>query len=436
MDKEKERHIKYSNYFVTATFVGVFILISSVVCCTFLVRNTLIETSKNQAKIEFILTQISDKNQKIDKLIVKNNDNYNNFLMNYYSVQSNWLNVWLAALAIIMAVLGVMIPICFVKFLENKEKEMDRIIEDANKQKEDMQLQVNEVNEKYDEITSKANYVDKKSEQMSKELEEVKDYVNTAKAESKYAEARTEFMKHNYDEAIKILYQVKYSKNTAKICSLLANCFYKKNYINKALELAVEGLALKKNDIECLFQCALCHYRRNQMREALKDINLLIKLEPKNDFHKIDKMKILLSIDKSSNEEEARKLLLNLREQYRDFNWAILDSLAILAYKLDDFDLSKELLLKSISKDRYPYYQYYTLTKVYVKLGLYKQALNSLQKYIKNDLKDENLGIYDVDKEEWIAKITSVEQTDDAYNLLMYIQKLKVSRKLGDGVED
>ena len=59
-----------------------------------------------------------------------------------------------------------------------------------------------------------------------------------------------------------------------------------------------------------------------------------------------------------------------------------------------------------------------------------------MEKYIKNDLKDENLGIYDVDKDEWISKITSVEQTDDAYNLLMYIQKLKVSRKLGDGVED
>ena len=75
MDKEKERHIKYSNYFVTATLVGAFVLISSVACCSFLVRNTLIETSKNQAKIEFLLTQISNKNQKIDKLIVENNEN-------------------------------------------------------------------------------------------------------------------------------------------------------------------------------------------------------------------------------------------------------------------------------------------------------------------------------------------------------------------------
>lgn len=71
-----------------------------------------------------------------------------------------------------------------------------------------------------------------------------------------------------------------------------------------------------------------------------------------------------------------------------------------------------------------------------IMIGLYKQALISLEKYNNADLKDENLGIYDDDRYEWISKITSIEQTDDAYNLLMYIQKLKVARKLGDGVED
>ena len=430
-EKEIKRYFKYSNYFITATFVGIVILVSTIICSTLYLKNISHIVLENQAKVEIVINEISDKTPQINNYTNENEKNYSDFLKEYYTIQANWLNIWLTALAIIMAVLGIMIPICFVKFLENKEKEMDRIIEETRKQKDEMQLNVDGVQKKSEQMSESLIEVNKKSEQMSKDLAEVKDYVTTVKSESKYNEAIIEFNKHKYDEAIKILYSAKCIKNSVKICSLLGICFYKKNYLQKAIDLFTEGISIDKQDITCLNIRAKCYFLKKMYKEALKDIEILIKIEPKNDYNKLYRMLILLHIDKELNEFNAKELIRNIRKKYQDFNYIILNLLGILAKKLDDSILAKELLQKSISLDNNPYYQFYVLSDILIQEGNYKQALNNLKKYIKIDQKNENMGIYDAEKEKWIEKLTNIDSSEESYELIKYIETLKVSRKMG-----
>ena len=53
---------------------------------------------------------------------VKNDD----FMRSYYETQSNWLNMWLTILTIVLGILAVVLPVCFMKFYEDKKKDIEK----------------------------------------------------------------------------------------------------------------------------------------------------------------------------------------------------------------------------------------------------------------------------------------------------------------------
>lgn len=207
-----------------------------------LVQNIKIQGSQNNYKI--IIDQ-----ESAEQIKALSDKNYKEFIIQYNENQSNWFNTWLTILSIILGVLGLIIPICFMKLYydkkdeidklidktetqkvrieEQKEKfedklekmnklillldshgqtmdnltkeskkhkeEMDKIIEDTQKQKDKMQLQVDKVELKYEDI-------EQKSEQVSRGLEEVKKYLNEIKQKSEQTSKDLNKVKKFYDE--------------------------------------------------------------------------------------------------------------------------------------------------------------------------------------------------------------------------------------------
>ena len=59
----------------------------------------------------------------------KSEENYRDFLKEYYTAQSNWLTMWITFLAIILGAVGIAAPI----MLADKKKEMNDILEKGEK---------------------------------------------------------------------------------------------------------------------------------------------------------------------------------------------------------------------------------------------------------------------------------------------------------------
>ncbi len=114
----------------------------------------------------------------------KNEDNYQKFLANYYSTQSNWLNVWLTILAITLGVMGIAIPI----LIADKRKDFDENVENAKKTIIDkLKLESEKQFKEYKKDT------DDKLEQMRETLKEVEEFKNKAEISEKKTEANTFF---------------------------------------------------------------------------------------------------------------------------------------------------------------------------------------------------------------------------------------------------
>ncbi len=66
-------------------------------------------------------------------------ENYKDFLIKYNENQSNWLNTRLTVLSIVFGLLGLIVPICFMKLYQDKKDEIDKLIEKTEKQKQEME---------------------------------------------------------------------------------------------------------------------------------------------------------------------------------------------------------------------------------------------------------------------------------------------------------
>lgn len=436
MLKKINSKITFFNYFLGATVIGIVVLSITIFCNVNYVKKLTKSVKKSQIQIEHVLKDIKSQSKNI---IINNYKDENlsndNFMREYYTIQSEWLNKWLTALAIIMAILGIMIPICFVKFLENKEKEMDRIIADTKIQNKDMESHVREMESQLKKVEKESNEITLKSQKMSQELEEVKDYVATAQAEAIYMEASDDYKNGDYDQAIQLLYKAKKYKNLDKICYLLGKCFFFKNYINKAIAEFSESLNINKINDEALNHISRCYHHKKMYKEAIENINKAIDLNPKKDIYKIHRMLYYVSSDKNKYKNEAEKFL-KLYHQLYSHSKMTLNMLGLIATKINDYDLAIDLLNESCMWDKKPYPQYYNLTRAYIMKGLYADAIDNLEKYIKIDAKNENLGIYDDDYNIWKNQLLSSEQNEYTEKLLELLEKMKVSKRSGDGEDD
>lgn len=90
----------------------------------------------------------------IKSLAEKQKQEYEQFLEKYFEHQSFYLNFWLSLLAIVLGMFAIIIPICFTKFLEDKRKDMDKIIRDCQYQKRQTEVNLKEMNEKLKQVES------------------------------------------------------------------------------------------------------------------------------------------------------------------------------------------------------------------------------------------------------------------------------------------
>ena len=142
---------------------------------------------------------------------------YKQFLEKYFEHQSYYLNFWLSMLAIVIGIFAIIIPICFVKFSDDKKKELDRIIRDCRKQKE--QTTVNIV-------------------EMQKQLEQVECLAKEVKANSMLTWVSADIHLKDYDKALNIINSSIAIMETTQNLSLRANVYFKqKDYKNSIKDL-------------------------------------------------------------------------------------------------------------------------------------------------------------------------------------------------------
>lgn len=255
--------ITFFYFLLISIIISLIILFTSVIINYNYTTDMTKKFDQNQIKIENMLNNINSQSDNKHKIVYKNIElPKDDFMKQYYLIQADWLNKWLATLAIIMAILGVAIPICFEKFLENKEKEMDRIIEDTKKQKNEMQIQVDDVTIKAKEMESQLVQSETNLNLMKKDLKEMKKFYEETKAESEFTDLLNRYNsnkenKNKIEKGLKQILRVKPKHIGA--CTTLA-CIYVDegkykdavNYAQKAYEYSGKEEGYLYNLIETL----------------------------------------------------------------------------------------------------------------------------------------------------------------------------------------
>lgn len=282
---------------------------------TEIISNIKVENQKNKQVI------ISDE---LSKAISKVNQNeYETFLRTYYESQNNWLNIWLTILTIILGVLGIGIPLCFLKFYESKKEEFNVVISHCKEEREKMSHEVAAVK--------------LKKESMTADLEAVKQYVEEAKKSEektrnnqKLVTAMREAAVHNYEEGLGLVNQVlqctphniaalrlkgdllselnKYEEaadiyenilKTHKIASVYnnyGNVLCELNKIDQAIEAFSSALEIRPADYRILSNRGLAFARKKMFDKSLQDLEMALQNVP--------------------NDKAATQVLYNLTESY------------------------------------------------------------------------------------------------------------------------
>ncbi len=403
--KEEKRHFKYSDYFVTVTLIGIIVLVVTIVSSAFYVKNIAKHVKKNQQRIEILLEDITDKNSKITNENAYNNDNYNDFIKNYYSVQANWLNTWLTILAGIMAVLGIMIPICFVKFLENKEKEMDRIILEAKEQKIKTKANVREMTKQLKEVTEKSN-------KMTAELEKVKQYVQKAEALSKYNKALNLIGEKKTEEAKQPIIEA-YNLNDKddKIMELYAICVLFDNHeYEKAIDLLGQAIDINPEQYNYYYNQADGFYKLKKYLKAIETMELALE-KCKNYAHRAYCLsRISVYYAKLNNKQKYKKHSKEAFQLYPNSKTVIQNCKLASTIMLDYEDMityvNKGMGFEQTAVD------YYNLTEAYIFTNRFNEALRAIEEYATRQKEEDFKGIYQDDYEKWMKKLNESEPSE------------------------
>ncbi|WP_428076210.1 tetratricopeptide repeat protein [Candidatus Avelusimicrobium fimicolum] len=330
---------------------------------TEIISNIKVENQKNKQVI------ISDE---LSKAISKVNQNeYETFLRTYYESQNNWLNIWLTILTIILGVLGIGIPLCFLKFYESKKEEFNIIIRE----------------------------VEKKKETMTQDLDEVKDYVKKAKqSENKallsqlfVAAARESHLRH-YELAL--------------------------THVEKALRIDCNNY-----DILCLKAAILLEKEDYLQSEAIFSKVLNIKRNPNvlNDYGHV-----LSCLNK---DQEAIQILTEAISM-NPHQACYITNRGVVYMKKGDFDLALQDFTKGLSLSRTlrdKEQAVYNLIECYLKKTMFENALKMLNYY---ESLSKNAHIFSDDKTTWIELTNKCKNSSIAQNLMTAIHRLKeVSRK-------
>ena len=207
----------------------------------------------------------------------KSVDSYQNFLANYYTTQSNWLNTWLTILAISMGVMGIAVPI----ILADRKKDIEDTIKNAKETIEGLKAELTKA------IESNIVATDDKLTNMDNKLKEVHEYVAKAKESENKAKASSLFLEGNryhaekkFDEAI---------ENYTKAIKLNGN--FKEAYNNRGVSYVDTGdyfsaikdyekvMEINSNDTDAYNNRGIAYIKQKKYSLAIADFNKIIELD-------------------------------------------------------------------------------------------------------------------------------------------------------------
>lgn len=211
---------------------------------------------------------------------------YKQFLEKYFEHQSYYLNFWLSMLAIIIGIFAIIVPICFVKFFEDKKREIDKIITECKNQKEQTSVNVDE---------------------MKKQLQKVENLAKEVKANSMLSgisiSIAHDISSKNYDKAISTINSSIEIMKTIQNLSLRAEVYLKKKEYKKAINDLEECLKIKREaGVLANLGCAYIGIKnyQNAKRCILESINLDEKIYV--NYYNLTEMCIMLGdIDNAIN---------------------------------------------------------------------------------------------------------------------------------------
>lgn len=300
-----------------------------------------------------------------------NKNEYYDFLRHYYETQNNWLNMWLTISALVLGFLGLIVPLCFLKFYESKKEEFNIVIRE----------------------------VEKKKETITKDLEEVKNYVNKAQESEKKTETNRLFVsslraaaQKKYQEALRLI-------NLAlDLSPKNLNCMRCKADILQELEKNDEAIALYEKVIsqqptmEVYNNLGNSLMSLNKKEQAITAFTKAINLSTKDDYRLF------------SNRATAFMLSNDLEKALKDFKAA----------------------LKCIPEQESHTPIFYNITECYLLSKNFSQALF----YLKHFMDSSDKGyIYDDDKKKWLSCLTNDLDKKEVLEIAKLINDLSIKKR-------
>lgn len=246
---------------------------------------------------------------------------YKQFLEKYFEHQSYYLNFWLSMLAIVIGIFAIIIPICFVKFSDDKRKELDRIIRDCRKQKEQTTVNIAEMQKQLEQVERLAKEVkansmltwvsadiylknyDKALNTINSSIEIMKTIQNLTLRAQVYSEQK------DYINALKDLKECLKFGKTANMLYNLECCYASMGEYEKAKEYALESIDKDKKIIGNYYNLTEIYIMLGDIYEALEALKEFICRENDPYIFEDDKEKWITKI-KSLQQNEATLLLL------------------------------------------------------------------------------------------------------------------------------
>ena len=457
MKKIKNKFIDSTLIFKTAIISFIITVLIVVICAANFVLSVKNIQKNNQAVIEQKLTNlIIQEEKKTYKISVSEeakdyiqkltDDNYASFLIKYNENQANWLNGWLTGLTILLAFIGLVAPLCFMKLYDDKKKQMDEIIECANKEKEKTKLNVKKMerqlkivgnkskqaSEDLEKVKNYLNEINIASEQTTKDLVEVKRYVNEMRAITKYNEGLSKLRESEkddlkYDEALQLYLDAnELDPDNAKYLYAIGNLYLYRQEIDNAINYLTFSINLEAT-AKCYKDLALAYEAKKDYNKAMEYINMSINAEDSNYMFKVkaESFKILL-YSELKDKENVIKYAEQLQKQSIESH-IIYANLGLAYMNVEKYEYAIALLEKCNKK--YPTQkEYYNLTEAYIYTGKFEKAWNLIQESLKDEISKFTY-IYTDDYEKWLNILNNVKpQTDIIVNIKGFVNN-KLEKK-------
>ncbi len=309
-----------------------------------------------------------------------------------------------------------------------------------------MQLQVTEVNNKYDEIK-------KSTELFTEEFKEFKLEYKMRIAQSKYDEA-SDIMREigrmeentncnkgesekllkqtrSFNEVKKLLFEaIELNPNFDKAYDKLARIFKKEKNLNKAIEYELKAIEI--NEQESYFSGLAEYYYHNfEYDNAIKYAKKSLEKQEYSRKKAFLETFIAYIYSLKNNERETIKYATQAIQKMPE-NPTVLSSCGCSYVNIKKFKQGIDLILKA-KKQRIKEYptDFYNLTEAYIFDKKYDKALETLKKYIEIQNKNICYGITINDYYKWSEELNSpeIEQTKTIEELKNLIEQLEKKDK-------